>query len=128
MPQKPHRPSHEQRQTVLYLSAGLVGGKITKQAIANYLGITYPTLMKYYSEELEKGQTELFLKATQALEILIAENHPGTVKFVLESIGGLVPMQKVEHSGGIAVGKPVDAPEPPEDFDEWLARHRPADN
>jgi hypothetical protein len=79
----------ELRARVLQLATGLGTGRgITEESIAADIGITVPTLKKYYQGELDRGRTELYAKACDAVELLISECHPQIVGMVWKTLGG----------------------------------------
>lgn len=109
-------PTYEDRQTVQTLALGLTGGKVTQEQIANYIGVSKSTLLKYFSKELEQGKMDLFKAAVEGAAIQIAEGNASVINTVLKHFG-IGNSDRLEVSGSISLG--IDAPAPPKSLEEW---------
>jgi len=79
---KAHEPTDESRQRVKDLSAF----GIRQESIASQLGITKPTLEKYYREELDHGLDEANAKVANTLYAMATSGqHPAATFFWLKT-------------------------------------------
>ena len=101
MPRKPYKPTEQTRDLVEKLSAA----GVRYEDIAVYLGITRPTLDKYYSEELKTGTIKANVKVAQTLYQQAMAGSTTAAIFWLKTRAGWREVQRLEMSG--ADGQPI---------------------
>ena len=101
MAKKAHEPTEQTRDLVEKLSAA----GVRYEDIAVYLGITRPTLDKYYSEELKTGTIKANVKVAQTLYQQAMAGSTTAAIFWLKTRAGWREVQRLEMSG--ADGQPI---------------------
>lgn len=92
---KPHKPSEKTRNEVRTLA----GFGARDEDIATYLGITRPTLYKYYKDELKLGSVQANAAIAETLYRIAKAGNPSACMFWLKTRAGWRETQKVELSG-----------------------------
>lgn len=98
-----HKPTKETRQKVRdLLMAGL-----TQERVAKHIGVSVPTLEKYYSREIETAsETAVAAVAKTAYDMAISGESPAMTMFYLKTRGGWRETDRHEITG--ANGGPID--------------------
>ena len=94
---KRHEPTEETRTRVESLAAA----GIRNEDIALYLGITRPTLDKYYKEELRIGNIKANAAVAQTLYKQAMDGNTTAAIFWLKTRAGWRETQKVEMSADV---------------------------
>lgn len=83
------RPAHKPTEATRAVAMAFATGGAPKVSIAHYLGISIPTLDKYYSDEMERGVTEAnAMMGLTMFEKGVNERDTNAVKFWLECRAG----------------------------------------
>ncbi len=94
MGKPPHKPTKDTRYKVKILSAV----KTNRNLIAGVIGITDKTLTKYYSHELDIGETEICAKLiATAITRALVDKKDAVLIFLLKTVCGLREVQHIEH-------------------------------
>lgn len=97
MSRNPHEPTEQTRKLVENLSAA----GIRHEDIALYLGITRPTLNRYYSDELRLGLVRANASIAQTVFNQAKEGNTTAAIFWLKTRAGWREIQKVEMSADV---------------------------
>ena len=97
MANRAHEPTEETRARVESLAAA----GIKREDIALYLGITRPTLDKYYSEELDIGTIKANAAVARTLYQQAIEGNTTAMIFWLKTRAGWRETQRVEMSADV---------------------------
>lgn len=108
-----HVKTFENEQYVL-----LNAWAIPKEYIASHLGITVPTLYKYYKEEMQRSNACIVEKAVESAVDLLHERDSKMTDRILSRIGNLKESE-TNNNINISLNTFVDKPKELE-LDEWL--------
>ena len=96
-----------------------------RNILANKLGISVPTLNKYYSEEMKQSEGNILDKATQAFEMLIEQGEYKAIDKIISKLGRL---KDTDNSNNISISLNtyVDKPQD-KTLEQWLETysHKP---
>jgi len=96
--QKAFQPTEEQRR---FVEACAMGG-IPQEEIAKVVGVSIPTLYKYFREELDNGATKANAKVIAvAYQQAISGKSPVMTIFWLKTKLGWKEKKEIEHSGEV---------------------------
>ena len=85
--EKGGRPAHKPTEATKAVAMAFATGGAPKVSIAHYLGISIPTLDKYYGEEMERGITEAnAMMGLTMLEKGMIERDTNAAKFKLLTV------------------------------------------
>lgn len=102
MAQAPHRPSDESRQ----LAETLARYAVRQEAICAAVGVSLPTLHKYYREELDRGEADAQEQIGRALfDKAVIDKDTTALIFLGKTRLGLKETSRTEHTG--ANGGPI---------------------
>ena len=106
MPNPPHKPTDETRELVAHRAA--LGQPHDR--IAHKLGITRPTLVKHYDEELKTSREDLIAEIAGIVVKKALGGCKASAFFYLKTQAGWRETQHVDHtsSDGTMSTKPVD--------------------
>ena len=97
-----HEPTNESRAIVSNLAAF----GIRQESIARQLGISKPTLEKYYREELEHGLDDANAKVANTLfSMAISGEHPAATFFWLKTRAGWRETDRDENKQTVVIFK-----------------------
>jgi hypothetical protein len=93
---RPHEPNELSRQRVKDLSAF----GIRQESIAKMVGVSVPTLEKYYRDELDTGLDEANAQVANTLfQMAISGQSPSSTFFWLKTRGGWRETDKSDNNG-----------------------------
>ena len=102
MPAIAHKPTAKDRKTAEAMS----GYGIRQEVIACVIGVSEPTLRKYYRKELDRGDGEMQEKIGKALfDKAIVDKDTASLIFLAKTRIGLREVSRVENTG--PNGEPV---------------------
>lgn len=115
-----HQKTFENEQYVL-----LNAWAIPKEYIASHLGITVPTLYKYYKEEMQRSNACIVEKAVESALDLLHERDRGMTDRILTKIGNLKESE-ANNNINISLNTYVDKPQD-KTLEQWLETysHKP---
>lgn len=96
------RPAHEPNNATRSAIRLLAFGDFSQEQIAGRMGITVPTLVKYYKQDLLGGKTEMIAALLKKdVENALSESADArhSRHFLLKTRGGYSEKQEVQHSG-----------------------------
>jgi len=108
MPRTPHQPTDESRRQVEALS----GYGMPRERICDVIGVSWPTLLKYYDRELALGDAKALSQiAKAAFERGVIDKDTSMLIFLCKTRLGWRDVQRVENTG--PNGGPIQIEESP---------------